>query len=181
MTKIRGLAYVAAATLAFMGASAHADTVWNFSFSDIASGHTVTGSGQFTTVGNGSTPTDVTSITGTYSDGTTLGGALSLIPVTTTGGVQNTSADGFYWYDNVYGGTSGLDTNGMLFWAGSQEVNLYKDNGTFDIVTTYGDTSSYVTTPVNFTAAAVPEPASIAMLLAGLGALGFAARRKAHQ
>ncbi len=72
-----------------------------FQFSDAVSGHTVTGSGTFTTTGNGNMPSDVTSVTGTYSDGTTVNGALSLIPAATTGGVQNTSADGFYYYDNV--------------------------------------------------------------------------------
>ena len=181
MNKIQGLVAAATMTFALACTSAHAATVWDFSFSDVVSGHTVTGSGTFTTTGNGNTPSDVTSITGTYSDGTTVNGALSLIPAATTGGVQNTSADGFYYYDNVYGGTPGLDTNGLLFLAGSQEVNLYYQNGTFNIVTTYSGFGNWVTTPVNFSAAAVPEPASIAMLLAGLGALGFASRRKTQQ
>ncbi|MBC7671510.1 MAG: hypothetical protein H7247_03740, partial [Polaromonas sp.] len=109
MNKIQGLLAAATATFALASTSVHAATVWDFSFSDVASGHTVTGTGTFTTTGDGSTPSDVTAITGTYSDGTTTG-ALTLIPVTTPGGVQNLSADGFYLYDNVYGGTPGLDT-----------------------------------------------------------------------
>jgi len=40
--------------------------------------------------------------------------------------------------------------------------------------------TSGVQTVVQFSAVAVPEPAPLAMLLAGLGALGFASRRKAR-
>jgi hypothetical protein len=181
MSKIQGLVAAAMTTFALACTSAHAATVWDFSFSDVVSGHAVTGAGTFTTTGNGATPSDVTAVTGTYSDGTTANGALSLIPATATGGVRNTSADGHYWYDNVYGGTPGLDMNGILFLAGSQEVNLYYENGTFNIVTSYNNGASFDITPVNFAAAAVPEPASIAMLLAGLGALGVASRRKMRQ
>lgn len=168
MKKIQGLLAAAAASLAFAGTSAHADTVWHFTYS----GPGVTASGSFDTVGDGSAPSAVEWITGTYSDGTTVGGALSLIPTTHAG--QNTSPDGLYYYDNLFGGTPQLDSGGLLFMAGSQEVNLYFDGG-MTSVTNYG--AGYVFTPVTF-AAAVPEPGSLALLLAGLGALTFVSRRK---
>lgn len=179
MKKLHSIVAAAVATLALAG-TAHADTIWNFSFSDIASGSTMTASGQFVTTGNGSTPSDILSITGTYSDGTTVNGALSLVPVSVGGGVQNTSPDGFYYFDNVYGGAGGLDNAGLLFLAGGQEVNLYTDNGTFTVATTYAGFGGWTYTPVTFSATAVPEPGSVALLLAGLGALGVAGRRRAR-
>ncbi len=171
MRKIQGFLVATATALTLATTAAHADTVWDFSFHDIATGTSINGSGSFTTTTAG----DITALSGSYSDGN-ASGSMSLIPVTTTGGVQNTSTDGLYYYDNFYGAT-GFDINGLLFTAGGEEVNLYLD-GSMNVVT-HND-SGYTVTPVIFSATAVPEPGPIAMLLAGVAALGFVNRRKAR-
>jgi len=79
-------------------------------------------------------------------------------------------------FDNLYGGAGQFDYGGLLFAVGGHEVNLYLDP-------TYGiaNLTTYATqelTSVTFSATAVPEPAQISLLLAGVGALGFLARRK---
>ena len=174
MKKFQGFGAVAVASLAFAGTAAHADTLWEFSYS----GSGVSASGSFETVGNGSTPTEVTSMTGTYSDGISSG-AISLVADPTPGAVA-TSADGLYYYDNMFGGTPSLDIDGLLFDAGAQEINLYTDPG-LGLTSLTDRNGGYVYSPVSsFSVTAVPEPGSMALLLAGLGALGIASRRRAR-
>ena len=171
--KIQALLGAAAAALAFAGTAAHADTLWNFTYS----GGSVSASGSFTLEGNGSSPSLVDSMSGTYTDGTTTG-SISLIPTGAGAGTTVTSADGLYYYDDMFGGSPSIDNGGLSFSAGTQEVNLYLDSSTgLTNVTSYG---GYVFTPVTFSAVAVPEPGSLAMLLAGVAALGFVSRRKAR-
>ncbi len=173
MKKISALLSAAAVALGMVGTPAHADTVWNFTYS----GSGVSASGSFTTIGNGASPSEVLSMSGTYSDGTTTG-ALSLVTLAGNG-ASVTTPDGLYIADNLFGGSPQIDNSGLLFLAGSQEVNLYADPGTgLTNVTSYN--GSYVFSPVHFSATAVSEPGSIAMLLAGLGAMGFVGRRKAR-
>lgn len=171
MTKLRSHIGAAAAALALAlgAASAQADTVWHFTYA----GNGVSAGGSFQTVGNGSSPTAIEWISGSYSDQFTTNAAISLIPVTSTvwSPGEYLSADGQYYYNDMFNSASGFDDGGVLFHAGSQEVNLYFQNGMFNI-------DSGVTTAVTFKAVAVPEPGPIAMLLAGLGALAFVSRRK---
>jgi len=173
MRMFQGMLTAAAAALALAGAPAHADTLWHFTYA----GSGVSASGSFETAGDGSTPSLVEWITGSYSDGTTVGGALSLVPTTVPG--ENTSTDGFYFYDNLFGGSSQLSGAGLLFLAGSQEVNLYRDAARgITSVTSYDQGNSFIYTPVTFSAiAAVPEPGVLAMMLAGLGVFGAVGRR----
>ena len=110
MKKIQGLLIAAAATLAFAGTSARADTVWNFTYS----GSGVSASGSFDTLGDGSTPSLVQWMTGTYSDGTTVNGAISLVTAPLPG--TNTSADGLYFYDNLFGDITNFDVSLRLAW-----------------------------------------------------------------
>jgi len=170
MNRFQKLLAAAGATLALAGA-AHADTTWKFEYAG-ANGVYVTGS--FATPGDGSTPTTVEWLTGTYTDPSVTNAALSLIPTTSTpyGTNEFLSADGQYYYNNQFNTSTGFDDGGLLFNAGSLEVNLYGSNGGFISLTNGTQTS------VSFMAVPVPEPTSVAMLLAGLGALGFASRRK---
>ena len=170
MTTIRNLLSAAAVALAVSASSAHADTVWNFSYS----GNGISASGRFDTLGSGSTPTELQWMTGSYSDGTTTG-SITLIPATAASG-YTTSPSGLYVYDNLYGGASQFDYGGLLFAVGGHEVNLYLDP-TYGIanLTTY---AAQELTAVTFSATAVPEPAPVSLLLAGAGALVFLGRRK---
>lgn len=170
MTTIRNVLGAAGVALALAASSAHADTVWNFSYS----GDGVSASGQFDTLGSGATPTELQWMTGTYSDGTTTG-SITLIPATAPSG-YSTSPSGLYVYDNLFGGAGQFDYGGLLFAVNGHEVNLYLDPS-YGIanLTTY---ASQQLTPVTFTATAVPEPAPMSLLMVGVGALGFLARRK---
>jgi hypothetical protein len=164
MKKIQGLLIAAFATLALVGTTAHADTVWNFSYS----GDGVSASGQFDTLGNGSTPSAVEWITGTYSD--------ALISNGTIDGVVALNTDGGFIYNNVFGGTPQFDLDGLLFDVDhSLHVNLYTNPGYYSVVYEGG---GVVNTPVSLSVTAVPEPESLALILAGLGALVIANRRK---
>jgi hypothetical protein len=171
MRKLQWLLTTAAAAIALVGTSAHADTLWNFTYA----GTGVSASGSFTTVGNGSTPSLVNSMSGTYTDGSTSG-AITLIPIAS--GTPTYAPDGLYIADNLFGGSPQIDVWGLLFLAGTQEVNVYTDPSQGLLSTT--SHGGYVFTPITFNAVAVPEPASVAMLLAGLGALAFTSRRRAR-
>jgi hypothetical protein len=175
MRKIQALLAVAAASLALAGTAAHADTVWHFTYT----GGGVSASGSFETLGDGSAPTAVESITGTYTDSFTTNGSINLIPTTSTpySGEpgQFLSADGAYYYNDLFNSATGFDDGGLLFSVnGTKEVNVFASNGGLVNLT------NGVQTSVAFNAVAVPEPGSIAMLLAGVAALGFVSRRKAR-
>jgi hypothetical protein len=168
MKKIQGLLVAAAATFALIGTSAHADTVWNFTYS----GSNSSASGSFTTTGDGSSPSLVTSISGTYSDATISNGTID--------GLVALNTDGGFNYDDLFGGTPLFNTNGLLFDVnGGQHVNLYSQGPDFynAAYETPGLPNEVVSLSVT---AAVPEAGPMSMLLAGLGALAFVSRRKAR-
>ncbi len=173
MRKIQALLATAAASLALAGTAAHADTDWHFTYT----GGGVSASGSFETLGDGSAPTTVESLTGTYTDGS-ASGAIVLIPTTSTpySGEpgQFLSTDGAYYYNDLFNSASDFDDGGLLFSAGGEEINVFASNGGLVNLT------NGVQTSITFNAVAVPEPGSIAMLLAGVAALGFVSRRKAR-
>ena len=166
--KIQGLLLGAATTLALASTAAHADTTWNFTYA----GNNSSASGSFTTAGDGTTPSAVTSITGTYSDGTITSGTID--------GLVALGTDGNFNFDNLFGGSPLFNNNGVLFDVdGGQHVNLYTIgndyyNAAFEAPGLLNEAVSFSVT------AAVPEPGSVAMLLAGIGALSFVGRRKAR-
>ena len=159
-TKFFAAAGAAALLLSCGAANA---TVFDFSFAN----GTDSGSGQFTATGTGPTYT-VTGVTGMV-DGLAITGLsaygdadelLSYPPgePADIGGIAfSTSADTY----NVYAYTGGP----WLIKASVDPVGLNPDNGT----------------PLtSFTATAVPEPSTWAVMLFGFGGLGVAMRRRAR-
>jgi len=156
---------IGAGVLALASVAAHADTAWNFTYS----GNGVSASGSFTTLGDGSTPSAVTSVTGTYSDAQVLHGTID--------GVVALGTDGGFYYDNLFGGSPLFSNSGLLFDVdGGVHVNLYTVGNDYRSVKWLE--GNVVDTSVSLKVSAVPEPGPVTMLLAGIGALGFASRRK---
>jgi hypothetical protein len=102
----------------------------------------------------------------------------TLAPVATPGGALSFKFEGDTGNYAVNGGA----------WSTYSSIGLIKDNysgslGSYDFIIGYNDSFSThndwddMVIGVNFTAA-VPEPETYALLLAGLGLLGFAARRR---
>lgn len=93
-------------------------------------------------------------------------------------------ADIYFWNGDIggglqindyYGGDYALvSTDGPQLYTGTEDAPTFK-LGTFAL-TEYQGTGTYTLTVTNISA--VPEPATIAMLLGGLGVVGFTARRR---
>ena len=168
MKKIQFLASAAVASLALAASSVQAaNGVYEFTYS----GDGVTASGTFWTASeDASTPSAVLSITGSYSDGFISGAIDGVVPLGTDGG---------FIYDNLFGGAPLFSNPGLLFdVGGSQHVNLYSVGTDYHSVTY--ENGGIPDTPVSLTITAIPEPSSVALLMAGLGALGIASRRRAR-
>jgi probable HAF family extracellular repeat protein len=124
---------------------------------------------------NGATPTDLGTLGGVNSD------AYAINASGQVAGVAQTTSNGDH--ATLWNGTTATDLNNFLDessvnlgWV-LQEARGINDSGSivgsaYNTIT--GQTHAYVLT-------AVPEPESYAMLLTGLGLLGFVARRRQHQ
>jgi hypothetical protein len=171
LQRASGLATAVCAALALASAPAHADQVWDWSYA----GNGVTASGQWATAGNSaSTPQDLEWITGTYSDGHITDGTIT--------GLVAPGTDPLWFYDNKFGGNPVVSNAGVLFDVnnGESHVNLFTDSGSLINGTWHNGNYEMTTlTMSSLTVTAVPEPASGALLLAGLGMLAFTARRRA--
>lgn len=152
-----------AATLVFSGwGAAHADQTWAFSYS----GGSVTASGTFTTASADPFAQDVLSISGERNGVAILG----LVPL----GSSLT-----YLYDNQFNPAGPYFTeNGLLLSMadGVPDVNVYFFQG--DYTDLFDCDNSCVETPITFNVTAVPEPATVLSMLAGLGLVGFQLRRR---
>lgn len=152
-----------AATLAFSGwGLAHADQTWAFSYS----GGSVTASGTFTTASAAPGAQDVLSISGERNGVAIVG----LVPLGT---------DLNYIYDNQFDATAPHFTDAGLLMAmdgGQPNVNLYFFEG--DFYDLFDDGGIFEPTPVSFNVTAVPEPATVLSMLAGLGLVGLQLRRR---
>ena len=164
MNKLQGFLAAATATLALASTSARADTVWNFTFSGVG----VSASGSVEIAGDGSTPSPLLSISGVYSDPTITNGTID--------GFVAPGTDSAFTYDNLFGGSPYVTGNGILFDVnGVQHVNLFSIGSDYWIA---ANEAVGLNEQVTFTLASVPEPAALAMMLAGLGGLALARRRK---
>lgn len=101
----------------------------------------------------------------------------------TFGGVALPKAEFYFWSKNIFGGVlirnNGRDlvtTDGPQLFTGSETAPVFK-LGTFAL-TEGGQGPGRYTLTIKDLSAPVPEPETYAMLLAGMGIVGFAARRR---
>jgi hypothetical protein len=170
-TKRLGL--IGAAAIAIMASTpAFAAEQFTFNFSTVTPliGGPGSGSGTITTSGTtidsrGFTAQMITAITGTFN-GSAITGFSSL-----------TGANNLFYLT----GPSFVDGSGLGFTtAAGTSVNLFYQSSasSYRINTTGPFTSSFVSANAAAVTAAVPEPATWAMMLFGFGAIGFSVRRK---
>lgn len=168
-TKQLGLIGAAIAMIGTTPASA-AEFVFDFSGTGLFFGEALVGSGTLTTddvsqvsSSNGYTFQNITGITGTFNGS----------PIT---GLANVTGSNNQFYLT---GPFFLDGNGLGFrTAAGSDVNLFVTTGTRYRVNAGGLSTGFVTANASAVTAAVPEPATWAMMLFGFGAIGFGMRRR---
>ena len=142
------------------GTAAQAET-WAFSYT----GTGITASGTFTTLGAALVAEDITSISG-VRNGVAITG---LVPL---------GADPDFSYDNKFSITAPNFTEGGVLFSlagGGPNTNVYFfETGYFEV---YIDGLGAVDTPISWSVTAVPEPATVLSMLAGLGLLGVYMRK----
>jgi hypothetical protein len=159
--KIQRALATAALALSALG-TAHADQTWVFSYT----GAGVSASGSFTTAGAALVPEDILSITGQRNGAAITG----LVPLDT---------DPNFLYDNQFtAGTPHFTDGGMVFSVagGQPNVNVYFFAGTYTDL--FIDGLDAIETPITFNVTAVPEPATVASMMLGLGLLGMRLRSR---
>jgi PEP-CTERM motif len=144
---------------------AQAQQAWSFSYS----GDGVTASGVFTTAGPALTFEDILSISGTRNGAAITG----LVPL---------DSDPDFVYDNQFRSVGDYFTEGgMLFsvLGGTSNVNVYFFDGAYIDISIDG--LDVTETAITFNVSAVPEPATVLSMLAGLGLVGAALRHGRKQ
>jgi hypothetical protein len=167
------LGLISAAAIAMIASTpaSAAEFAFNFSGTGLFFGEALVGSGTITTDDtsfvnslNGYTVQTITGITGTYN------------------GSQITGlAPGTFGANNLFylTGPFFVDGNGLGFrTATGQAVNLFVTNDTSYRVNAGGLSTGFVTASASAVTAAVPEPATWAMMLIGFGAMGLTLRRR---
>ena len=184
---------LAASAVALMAAPASAAD-FLFTYSGTA-GSGITGSGTITTgvsnpAGSFFTPSLlITSISGMFN-----GSAITaLLPqgtyLKTSGIFGSPGNDNILYYPSsqmFMGQVTSLDRNGLAFDTAAQRVNVFFGAGGYGtIIQNAGSTTSNSNIGGTFSISpsvigAVPEPASWAMIILGMGAIGFAMRRRSE-
>ena len=145
-------------------------TTYSFSYSDgnpLDEAH-----GLFTASG-----ADITSITGTV-------GSNPIIGLLGYSGPHHLSPSGYFDYDNQVVPNPTLDSYGILFSVSNdvsgQEWNLWGNGGHSGSLYTYvpGNGYSVASDGGTLNVSAVPEPETLALIIAGLGTLMFVAKRR---
>ncbi len=158
--KLKHLLVTAAIGLSAMGA-AQANQTWAWSYAGVG----VTASGTLTTAGQALSFEDILSVTGTRNGAPIIG----LVPLDT---------DPDFGYDNQFRSVGEHFTDGgvVFDFAGAlPNVNLYVLGGVY--LDLFINNGSAVEVPVTFNVTAVPEPATVASMLAGLGLLAVYMRK----
>jgi hypothetical protein len=172
MTPITRLRLIGTAALALLSAYpvGAAEVMFNFSGTGFFGG-TLDGTGILTTSDmssinplNGFEAQTITGITGTFN------------------GSEITGLAGVFGANNLFYSTGPffVDGNGLGFTTAGISANLFVTNGTSYRVNTQGAglLTGLVTASATPLAAAVPEPATWAMMLLGFGGMGVALRRR---
>ena len=100
--------------------------------------------------------------------------------VITSDALTTFHANRYYDYDNLLLSGNSFDTGGILFRTSTTVANLYEDASGFELISNPNGSSAAPTGGVVSGSvtqvAAVPEPAAWAMMILGMGAVGFALR-----
>lgn len=171
MKQILLAATVAISALVAASPALAAPYVFNFTTNQALLGGVQTGSGVFTT-----------SDTLTMSPLNMLGYKVTSISGTLNGSAIN-GLSGFQGSDNYYytSGASFVDGSGIGFTtAAGTSASLYFASVAqrYQLTTTSPFSTGYVTASSSAVPGAVPEPATWGMMILGMGAVGFAMRRR---
>lgn len=171
-TNFRRRLGVIGATIAMLATTPASAAVFNFNFSGtgLFFGEALVGSGTLTTNDvsqvsslNGYTYQTITGITGTYN-GSQI-----------TGLANVTGSNNLFYLTGPFF----VDGNGLGFsTAVGSAVNLFVTNDTRYRLNAGGLSTGFVTASSSAVAAAVPEPATWALMLLGFGAIGVSMRRR---
>lgn len=171
MKKLTFAAAIAASVLAVASPASAAQYMFSFTTNQVLFGSAQSGSGTFTVADTLST-----------SPLGTMGYQVTAISGTLNGSAIN-GLSGFQGSDNYFytTGASFADGSGIGFTTvGGTSASLYFASVAqrYQLTTTSPFTSGYVTATASLAPAAVPEPATWAMMLAGFGTIGAAIRRR---
>jgi hypothetical protein len=161
--QLRQLIIVGALALGAFSTPAMAD-VYSFSYTDQAGD--IFGSGTFTTTG-GSSPFEITGITGTETYGNGIAEAIL--------GLSNyASAD-----NELFVPAPSADYSGISFYTANDQFGIGWTGTNYGIVDFNSNPNGTCCgTPIDFTISAVPEPSTWAMMILGFCGIGFMAYRR---